>query len=169
MGSKWDHYKSVLKRRRLERGYSQTELQEKSGILWRVIGVLERGEREPTNLELTKLAHGLGTNVSELLAEIYFSHLENLRALEQELQSTDGNVSQPPLISRSVDDLRKQLDVLVPSVIDTIITTVLVLRSAPAAQTLFSTYLKDSSDRVIEKSPKARVRASRRRGPSQTR
>jgi transcriptional regulator with XRE-family HTH domain len=60
----------VLRRRRQEAGLSQEALAEQAKLHRNYVGLLERGLRMPTILVVQQLAKGLGTNMTELLAEV---------------------------------------------------------------------------------------------------
>lgn len=57
-----------LRRIRKDRGWSQEDLAEASGLDRTYISGIERGKRNPTVLVLEKIAAGLGTDPVDLLA-----------------------------------------------------------------------------------------------------
>lgn len=60
----------AIRRKREELGLSQEKLAGQCGFDRTYISMLERGKRNPSFLNLLKLADGLGTSVSEL-TEVY--------------------------------------------------------------------------------------------------
>lgn len=52
---------------RVMRSLTQQELADKCGLNRNYIGMLERGERNPSYATLLKIAHGLGTSLSNLI------------------------------------------------------------------------------------------------------
>lgn len=58
-----------IKKFRLRKGFTQYELADKCQINRNYIGMLERGERNPTYLTLLKIAGGLGVKMGELIKE----------------------------------------------------------------------------------------------------
>jgi transcriptional regulator with XRE-family HTH domain len=60
----------VLQQKRWQADLSQEALAEKAGLHRDYIGLLERGLRIPSILAAQRLAHALGTTMSELLAEV---------------------------------------------------------------------------------------------------
>jgi transcriptional regulator with XRE-family HTH domain len=56
-----------LRELRLQRGYSQEKLADLARLHRNYIGMVERGERNITLLNIKKLARALGIEVSELL------------------------------------------------------------------------------------------------------
>ena len=58
----------LLRSKRESLGLTQFELAEKSNVDRNYIGMLERGERNPSYLSLQKIAKGLGIPVNQLLA-----------------------------------------------------------------------------------------------------
>ncbi len=56
-----------LRERRLERGLSQEELADKAGMSRNFIGLIERGDRNPTLLTLYSLAIALKSSLTELV------------------------------------------------------------------------------------------------------
>ncbi|MFZ2651675.1 MAG: helix-turn-helix transcriptional regulator [Burkholderiaceae bacterium] len=56
----------TIRQRRMELGLSQEVLAERCGFDRTYISMLERGTRNPSLLNLIKLAKGLGTSVSQL-------------------------------------------------------------------------------------------------------
>lgn len=59
-----------VREQRLLRGYSQEKLAEKCGFDRTYISLIERGLRNPSYINLLKLAKGLGISVSELTARL---------------------------------------------------------------------------------------------------
>ncbi|WP_370946981.1 helix-turn-helix domain-containing protein [Amycolatopsis sp. cg5] len=57
-----------IKTRRGELGISQERLALRIGLHWTFIGQVERGKRNPSTLNLLKLAHGLEMDAGELVA-----------------------------------------------------------------------------------------------------
>ena len=57
----------MIRTKRESRGLTQYELAEKSNVDRNYIGMLERGERNPSYLSLQKIAEGLGVPLNELL------------------------------------------------------------------------------------------------------
>ena len=49
------------------KGLTQIQLAEKSGVDRNYIGMLERGERNPSYLSLMKIANGLGISIFNLI------------------------------------------------------------------------------------------------------
>lgn len=59
----------LIRLKRENRGLTQTELASRCGVNRNYIGMLERGERNPSYLSLQKIAKGLGIPINELLTE----------------------------------------------------------------------------------------------------
>lgn len=57
----------VIKSKRELKGMTQVELAMKSGVDRNYIGMLERGERNPSYLSLLKISRGLGIPVFDLI------------------------------------------------------------------------------------------------------
>lgn len=57
----------ILKSKRELKGLTQIQLAEKSGVDRNYIGMLERGERNPSYLSLMKIANGLGISIFNLI------------------------------------------------------------------------------------------------------
>ncbi len=57
----------VLRKVRNEKGWSQEELAERAKVHRTYIGMLERGEKNITLLNLRKISKALGVNASELV------------------------------------------------------------------------------------------------------
>lgn len=57
----------LIRSKRESRGLTQLELAEKSNMDRNYIGMLERGERNPSYLSLQKIARGLGIPVNQLI------------------------------------------------------------------------------------------------------
>lgn len=57
----------IIKSKRELKGLTQLELAEKSGVDRNYIGMLERGERNPSYLSLLKIAKGLNIQVYNLI------------------------------------------------------------------------------------------------------
>lgn len=56
-----------IKTLRKERGWSQEKLAEETGFHRTYIGMIERGERNPSLININVFAETLGVNISELL------------------------------------------------------------------------------------------------------
>jgi transcriptional regulator with XRE-family HTH domain len=56
-----------LKRRRLEKGWSLTDLARESGLSRQTLSFLERGEREPRPANIARLAEVLGCTPAQLM------------------------------------------------------------------------------------------------------
>ncbi len=57
----------IIRGKRELRGYTQVELAQRSGLDRNYIGMVERGERNPSFLSLQKIARGLGLSVDEMI------------------------------------------------------------------------------------------------------
>ena len=57
----------IIREKREAQGLTQVELAEKAGVDRNYIGMVERGERNPSYLSLQKIAKGLGIKVEELI------------------------------------------------------------------------------------------------------
>lgn len=57
----------LIRIKRETQGLTQYELAEKANVDRNYIGMLERGERNPSYLSLQKIADGLGISVNKLL------------------------------------------------------------------------------------------------------
>ncbi|MEE3383525.1 MAG: helix-turn-helix transcriptional regulator [Prevotella sp.] len=57
----------IIKSKRESKGLTQMELAAKSGVDRNYVGMLERGERNPSYLSLLKIAKGLGIPVFNLI------------------------------------------------------------------------------------------------------
>lgn len=57
----------LIRSKRERQGLTQLELAEKSNVDRNYIGMLERGERNPSYLSLQKIAKGLGIPVNQLI------------------------------------------------------------------------------------------------------
>ena len=57
----------LIRSKRERQGLTQFELAEKSNVDRNYIGMLERGERNPSYLSLQKIAAGLGIHVNQLI------------------------------------------------------------------------------------------------------
>ena len=57
----------LIRSKRESQGLTQLELAEKSNVDRNYIGMLERGERNPSYLSLQKIAGGLGIPVNQLI------------------------------------------------------------------------------------------------------
>ena len=66
----------LVRRLRQERGWSQDELADRSGLHRTFVGAVERGEKMATIATASKLAHGLGIPLSELFRRFELSYPE---------------------------------------------------------------------------------------------
>lgn len=57
----------LIRAKRESRNFTQYELAERSDVDRNYIGMLERGERNPSYLSLQKIARGLGISVHQLI------------------------------------------------------------------------------------------------------
>ena len=57
----------IIRDKRVAKNLTQFELAAKAGVDRNYIGMVERGERNPSYLSLQKIAHGLEISVNELL------------------------------------------------------------------------------------------------------
>lgn len=57
----------IIREKREARGFTQVELANKAGVDRNYIGMVERGERNPSYISLQKIAHGLSLTVSEMI------------------------------------------------------------------------------------------------------
>ena len=57
----------IIKSKRLSKNLTQVELASHSGVDRNYIGMVERGERNPSYLSLLKIAKGLNMSIYELL------------------------------------------------------------------------------------------------------
>jgi len=57
----------IIRDKRESQGLTQVELAVKAGVDRNYIGMVERGERNPSFLSLQKIAFGLGITVNELI------------------------------------------------------------------------------------------------------
>lgn len=58
---------NILRYKRHSKGLTQVELANQSGLDRNYIGMVERGERNPSYLSLLKIAKGLNMSIHELL------------------------------------------------------------------------------------------------------
>lgn len=59
----------IIRSKRMTQNLTQIELAGKAGVDRNYIGMLERGERNPSYLSLLKIAKGLGITVDELIRQ----------------------------------------------------------------------------------------------------
>lgn len=57
----------LIRSKREMKGLTQVELAEKANVDRNYIGMLERGERNPSYLSLQKIAFGLGISINQLI------------------------------------------------------------------------------------------------------
>ncbi len=60
---------NIIKKKRLDKGYSQEELAEKSDLHRTYIGMIERGEKNITLLNIEKIAKALDIDIKDLFME----------------------------------------------------------------------------------------------------
>lgn len=58
---------TIVRTKRMQRNLTQTELSIRAKVDRNYIGMLERGERNPSYLSLLKIASGLDMSINELL------------------------------------------------------------------------------------------------------
>ncbi|MHA6531719.1 helix-turn-helix domain-containing protein [Paenibacillus sp. BAC0078] len=81
---------------RKEKGFSQEALGEKGGFHFSYIGQIERGEKNVSLLNLSKIAEALGVNLIQLFAyvdeEIEFTEQENnIQEVVEMLRDSNGD------------------------------------------------------------------------------
>jgi len=64
------YFGQQVREHRARLGISQEELANRAGLHRTYVGGIERGERNPTLVNIAKLARVLGTTPAELLAEL---------------------------------------------------------------------------------------------------
>ncbi len=57
----------IIRLKRESQSLTQIELAQKSGLDRNYIGMVERGERNPSYMSLQKIAHGLGLTVDQMI------------------------------------------------------------------------------------------------------
>lgn len=57
----------IIRSKREAQNLTQVDLAAKAGVDRNYVGMLERGERNPSYLSLQKIAHGLGITVDQLI------------------------------------------------------------------------------------------------------
>ncbi len=57
----------IIRKKRESQNLTQIEVSSRSGLDRNYIGMVERGERNPSYLSLTKIANGLNTTVYQLI------------------------------------------------------------------------------------------------------
>ncbi len=57
----------IIRKKRESQNLTQIEVSSRSGLDGNYIGMVERGERNPSYLSLTKIANGLNTTVYQLI------------------------------------------------------------------------------------------------------
>jgi transcriptional regulator with XRE-family HTH domain len=57
----------IIRSKRELQSLTQIELAQKSGLDRNYIGMVERGERNPSYMSLQKIAHGLGLTVDQMI------------------------------------------------------------------------------------------------------
>ena len=57
----------IIRLKRESQGLTQIELAQKSGLDRNYIGMVERGERNPSYMSLQKIAQGLGLTVDQMI------------------------------------------------------------------------------------------------------
>lgn len=60
----------IVRKKRKDKGLSQEELAEKAGLHRTYIGMIERGEKNVTLVNIAKIALSLNCTVSELTADL---------------------------------------------------------------------------------------------------
>ena len=60
----------TLQKIRLEKGLTQHDLEDNSGISLRMISDMERGIRQPSLTTLFKISKGLGIKINELISQL---------------------------------------------------------------------------------------------------
>lgn len=80
-----------IKALRLRKELTQEALGERAGLNYKYLGAIERGERNPSLKQLTKIARGLGVELHELLlVEHEEPSISKLRAMIHELLKDAG-------------------------------------------------------------------------------
>lgn len=71
----------IIRKWRIEGGFTQEELGRRAGLPKRIVGSIERGVRAPERWDIVKLSHALGRPPDELVTLWYRSYLKEVSAL----------------------------------------------------------------------------------------
>lgn len=74
-----------MKKLRIKKGFSQVDLEKRSGISQSAISSIERGERSPTEETMIMLAKGLGVSVNSLIDQNEKTPAVKASELDEEL------------------------------------------------------------------------------------
>lgn len=99
---------TALREWRVRRQLTQERLAERSGLSYKFVGEIERGQGNPALTSIAGLASGLGISLPELFAtverprppepeyRISESDLQAVREAVASIESTFGNIASPP-------------------------------------------------------------------------
>jgi transcriptional regulator with XRE-family HTH domain len=71
----------IIRKWRIEAGFTQEELGQRAGLAKKIVGSIERGERTPERWDIVKLSHALGRPPDDLVTLWYRSYLNEISAL----------------------------------------------------------------------------------------
>ena len=147
----------VIRKWRIESGFTQQELGRRAGVSKKTVGAIERGERSPERSELVKLSRALGKDPADLLTSWYRNELNELnKMLDARPPQSEEKSAETALDSGSrVDQIIDQIAALAKD---------LYRESRNDFREIFLDWLSPSALPPSSPSRPARRRVSRKRG-----